>query len=384
MDKIKVMAIFGTRPEAIKMCPLVNELKKRDEFDCKVCVTAQHREMLDQVLEVFNLTPDYDLNIMKNKQTLCSITTNVLNGLNDIFIKEEPQLVLVHGDTTTTFAASLSAFYNKIAVGHVEAGLRTYNKYSPFPEEANRVLTGHIADLHFAPTKTSNDNLLKEGIKDNNIFITGNTVIDAMQTTVEQNYTFENKKLNSIDFINKKVIMVTAHRRENWGEPLENICYSLKNIAETMDNVEIVYLVHLNPLVKETAHKILGNTKSVHLLPPLALKETHNLMNKCYLIMTDSGGIQEEAPHLGKPVLVLRDTTERPEAVAAGTVKVVGTDKEIIIDTAKLLLTDEGEYTQMSNSVNPYGDGKASERIADDILYYYGYIKNKPEDFNTI
>lgn len=384
MDKIKVMAIFGTRPEAIKMCPLVNELKKRDEFDCKVCVTAQHREMLDQVLEVFNLTPDYDLNIMKNKQTLCSITTNVLNGLNDIFIKEEPQLVLVHGDTTTTFAASLSAFYNKIAVGHVEAGLRTYNKYSPFPEEANRVLTGHIADLHFAPTKTSNDNLLKEGIKDNNIFITGNTVIDAMQTTVEQNYTFENKELNSIDFINKKVIMVTAHRRENWGEPLENICYSLKNIAETMDNVEIVYLVHLNPLVKETAHKILGNTKNVHLLPPLALKETHNLMNKCYLIMTDSGGIQEEAPHLGKPVLVLRDTTERPEAVAAGTVKVVGTDKEIIIDTTKLLLTDEGEYTQMSNSVNPYGDGKASERIADDILYYYGYIKNKPEDFNTI
>lgn len=384
MYKIKVMAIFGTRPEAIKMCPLVNELKKRDEFDCKVCVTAQHREMLDQVLEVFNLTPDYDLNIMKNKQTLCSITTNVLNGLNDIFIKEEPQLVLVHGDTTTTFAASLSAFYNKIAVGHVEAGLRTYNKYSPFPEEANRVLTGHIADLHFAPTKTSNDNLLKEGIKDNNIFITGNTVIDAMQTTVEQNYTFENKELNSIDFINKKVIMVTAHRRENWGEPLENICYSLKNIAETMDNVEIVYLVHLNPLVKETAHKILGNTKNVNLLPPLALKETHNLMNKCYLIMTDSGGIQEEAPHLGKPVLVLRDTTERPEAVAAGTVKVVGTDKEIIIDTAKLLLTDEGEYTQMSNSVNPYGDGKASERIADDILYYYGYIKNKPEDFNTI
>ncbi|AWZ49875.1 UDP-N-acetylglucosamine 2-epimerase (non-hydrolyzing) [Clostridiaceae bacterium 14S0207] len=381
---MKVMAIFGTRPEAIKMCPLVNELKKRDEFDCKVCVTAQHREMLDQVLEVFNLTPDYDLNIMKNKQTLCSITTNVLNGLNDIFIKEEPQLVLVHGDTTTTFAASLSAFYNKIAVGHVEAGLRTYNKYSPFPEEANRVLTGHIADLHFAPTKTSNDNLLKEGIKDNNIFITGNTVIDAMQTTVEQNYTFENKELNSIDFINKKVIMVTAHRRENWGEPLENICYSLKNIAETMDNVEIVYLVHLNPLVKETAHKILGNTKNVNLLPPLALKETHNLMNKCYLIMTDSGGIQEEAPHLGKPVLVLRDTTERPEAVAAGTVKVVGTDKEIIIDTAKLLLTDEGEYTQMSNSVNPYGDGKASERIADDILYYYGYIKNKPEDFNTI
>lgn len=384
MDKIKVMAIFGTRPEAIKMCPLVNELKKRDEFDCKVCVTAQHREMLDQVLGVFNLTPEYDLNIMKNKQTLCSITTNVLNGLNDIFIKEEPQLVLVHGDTTTTFAASLSAFYNKIAVGHVEAGLRTYNKYSPFPEEANRVLTGHIADLHFAPTKTSNDNLLKEGIKDNNIFITGNTVIDAMQTTVEENYIFENKELNSIDFINKKVIMVTAHRRENWGEPLENICYSLKNIAETMDNVEIVYLVHLNPLVKETAHKILGNTKNVHLLPPLALKETHNLMNKCYLIMTDSGGIQEEAPHLGKPVLVLRDTTERPEAVAAGTVKVVGTDKEIIIDTAKLLLTDEGEYTQMSNSVNPYGDGKASKRIADDILYYYGYIKNKPEDFNTI
>ncbi|WP_142413632.1 non-hydrolyzing UDP-N-acetylglucosamine 2-epimerase [Hathewaya massiliensis] len=384
MNKIKVMTIFGTRPEAIKMCPLVNELKRKKEIDCKVCVTAQHREMLDQVLDIFNLTPDYDLNIMKNKQTLSTITTSVLNGLDKIFAVEKPNLVLVHGDTTTTFAASLSAFYNKIKIGHVEAGLRTYNKYSPFPEEANRVLTGHIADLHFAPTKTSKENLLKEAIDENSIFITGNTVIDAMASTVEEDYVFENKELNKIDFKNKKVIMVTAHRRENWGKPLENICNSLKSLALEHKDVEIVYLVHLNPVVQNTAKEILQNIPNVHLLPPLDLKETHNLMNKSYLIMTDSGGIQEEAPHLGKPVLVLRDTTERPEAVKAGTVKIVGTHMDIILKLSNELITNREEYDKMSNSVNPYGDGRASQRIVDNILFNFGYIENRPTDFQTI
>ncbi|MFX0549803.1 non-hydrolyzing UDP-N-acetylglucosamine 2-epimerase [Hathewaya histolytica] len=384
MDKIKIMTIFGTRPEAIKMCPLVNELKNRSDIECKVCVTAQHREMLDQVLEIFNLTPDYDLNIMKNKQTLCTITTNVLNGLNEIFIKEKPDIVLVHGDTTTTFAGSLSAFYNKIKIGHVEAGLRTYDKYSPFPEETNRVLTGHIADLHFAPTKTSKNNLLKENINEDNIFITGNTVIDAMDSTIQENYTFKNNELHNIDFKNKKVIMVTAHRRENWGEPLENICNSLKILAEKMNDIEIVYLVHLNPIVQDTANKILGNTPNVHLLPPLDLEETHNLMNKCHLIMTDSGGIQEEAPHLGKPVLVLRNTTERPEAVKAGTVKVVGTDTDTILNSVETLLLNKEEYIKMSDAVNPYGDGKASKRIVDSILFYFNHLNEKPKDFDTI
>lgn len=384
MNKIKVMTIFGTRPEAIKMCPLVNELKRKKEIDCKVCVTAQHREMLDQVLDIFNLTPDYDLNIMKNKQTLSTITTSVLNGLDEIFAVEKPNLVLVHGDTTTTFAASLSAFYNKIKIGHVEAGLRTYNKYSPFPEEANRVLTGHIADLHFAPTKTSKENLLKEAISENSIFITGNTVIDAMASTVEEDYVFENKELNKIDFKNKKVIMVTAHRRENWGKPLENICNSLKSLALEHKDVEIVYLVHLNPVVQNTAKEILQNIPNVHLLPPLDLKETHNLMNKSYLIMTDSGGIQEEAPHLGKPVLVLRDTTERPEAVKAGTVKIVGTHMDIILKLSNELITNREEYDKMSNSVNPYGDGKASQRIVDSILFNFGYIEKRPKEFQTI
>lgn len=381
MNPIKVITIFGTRPEAVKMCPLVQELKSRNEFDCKVCVTAQHREMLDQVLRLFKLTPDYDLNIMKDKQTLTSITTNVLNSLNNIFMTENPDLVLVHGDTTTTFASSLAAFYNKITVGHVEAGLRTYNKYSPFPEESNRVLTGHLADLHFAPTKISQQNLLKENITAENIFITGNTVIDAMKTTIEKDYTFSTDELNKIDFKNKKVIMMTAHRRENLGEPLKNICYAVKDIAESMEDVEIIYLVHLNPLVQNTAKEILGSINNVHLLPPLDLKETHNLMNKCHLILSDSGGIQEEAPHLGKPVLVLRDTTERPEAINAGTIKLVGTGKDNIYSTTKTLLNNEVEYKTMSNAINPFGDGNASARIADSILYYFERIKDRPKDF---
>lgn len=381
LNNIKVLTIFGTRPEAIKMAPLVKELEKRDGIDSVVCVTAQHREMLDQVLEIFNIKPDYDLDIMKERQSLSGITTRILQGIEKVLFEVKPDIVLVHGDTSTTFAGSLAAFYNKIKVGHVEAGLRTFNKYFPYPEEMNRKLTGAIADLHFAPTSTSKNNLLNEGVNSEAIFITGNTVIDAMESTVEKDYVFENTELKELDFNNKKVIMVTAHRRENWGEPLNNICNALKNIAEKYEDVEIVYPVHLNPVVKETADKVLGGQERVHLLPPLDIKETHNLMNRSYMVLTDSGGLQEEAPHLGKPVLVLRDVTERPEAVDAGTVKIVGTDFEKICFEAYKLIEDAHEYNKMSNAVNPYGDGRASERIVDSILYYFGMSGNRPEDF---
>lgn len=384
MNKIKVITIFGTRPEAIKMAPLVKELESREEIDSKICVTAQHREMLDQVLDLFSIKPDFDLNIMKNKQTLTSITTGVLEGLKDIFEQEKPDLILVHGDTTTTFAGALAAFYQKIKVGHVEAGLRTYNKYFPFPEEMNRKLTGAIADLHFAPTYISKENLLKEGVDEKNIFITGNTVIDAMKFTVENEYKFNNEKLNHIDYKNKKVIMVTAHRRENWGDGIENICKSLKNIVENNEDVEIVYLVHLNPVVKDVVYKHLDGIDRVHLLPPLDTKDTHNLMNKSFMVMTDSGGLQEEAPHLGKPVLVLRESTERPEAVEAETVKLVGTNVNKILKEVNILLNDLQEYEKMSKSINPYGDGNSSERIVDAILYYYGICKHKPQEFKYI
>jgi UDP-N-acetylglucosamine 2-epimerase (non-hydrolysing) len=312
---------------------------------------------------------------MKDRQSLSGITTRVLQGLEKLFEETKPDIVLVHGDTTTTFAGSLAAYYNQVKIGHVEAGLRTFNKYFPFPEEMNRKLTGAMADMHFAPTATSKDNLLREGIKPEDIFITGNTVIDAMASTVEKGYVFETQELNEIDFINKKVIMITAHRRENWGEPLQNICRALKRLAEDHEDIEIVYLVHLNPLVKETAYEILGDSPRVHLLPPLDTRETHNLMDKSYIILTDSGGLQEEAPHLGKPVLVLRDVTERPEAVEAGTVKVVGTDAEVIYREASELLTEKEKYDSMANAVNPYGDGKSSERIVDSILYYLGKDK---------
>lgn len=381
LNNIKVLTIFGTRPEAIKMAPLVKELEKRDGIDSVVCVTAQHREMLDQVLEIFNIKPDYDLDIMKERQSLSGITTRILQGIEKVLFEVKPDIVLVHGDTSTTFAGSLAAFYNKIKVGHVEAGLRTFNKYFPYPEEMNRKLTGAIADLHFSPTSTSKNNLLNEGVNSEAIFITGNTVIDAMESTVEKDYVFENTELRELDFNNKKVIMVTAHRRENWGEPLNNICNALKNIAEKYEDVEIVYPVHLNPVVKETADKVLGGQERVHLLPPLDIKETHNLMNRSYMVLTDSGGLQEEAPHLGKPVLVLRDVTERPEAVDAGTVKIVGTDFEKICFEAYKLIEDAHEYSKMSNAVNPYGDGRASERIVDSILYYFGMSGNRPEDF---
>ena len=381
MAKKKIITIFGTRPEAIKMAPLVKELEKREEIDSKVCVTAQHREMLDQVLNLFDITPDFDLNIMKTKQTLTGITNKVLEGLEEVFMKEKPDMILVHGDTTTTFAGALAAFYQQVKVGHVEAGLRTFNKYFPFPEEMNRKLTGSLADLHFAPTKGSKNNLLREGISDSDIYITGNTVIDAMKHTVEENYIFENDELNHIDFESKKVIMITAHRRENWGKGIENICKALNKIVEENEDVELVYLVHLNPVVKDVVTERLGGKDRVHLLPPLDTKETHNLMNKSFMVMTDSGGLQEEAPHLGKPVLVLRDVTERPEAVEAGTVKLVGTDADIIVNEASKILNDENEYAKMSRAINPYGDGKASERIVNAILKYFELSDVEVQEF---
>lgn len=381
MEKKKIITIFGTRPEAIKMAPLVKELETREGIESKVCVTAQHREMLDQVLELFDITPDFDLNIMKSKQTLTGITNKVLEGLEEVFIQEKPDMILVHGDTTTTFSGALAAFYQQIKVGHVEAGLRTFDKYFPFPEEMNRKLTGALADLHFAPTKGSKANLLREGINEEDIFITGNTVIDAMLHTIKDNYKFENDLLNNIDFKNKKVIMITAHRRENWGQGIENICDALNKIVEENNDVELVYLVHLNPVVKDVVTKKLGNKDRIHLLSPLDTNETHNLMNKCFMVMTDSGGLQEEAPHLGKPVLVLRDVTERPEAVEYGTVKLVGTDIEKIVNEANLLIRNEDEYLKMSKAANPYGDGLASKRIADIIENYFKIRTLNIEEF---
>ncbi|EEH99242.1 UDP-N-acetylglucosamine 2-epimerase (non-hydrolyzing) [Clostridium tertium] len=382
MDKKKIITIFGTRPEAIKMAPLVKELENREGIDSKVCVTAQHREMLDQVLDYFDIEPDFDLNIMKNKQTLTGITNRVLEGLEEIFLQEKPDMILVHGDTTTTFSGALAAFYQQIKVGHVEAGLRTFDKYFPFPEEMNRKLTGALADLHFAPTKGSKTNLLREGINEENIYITGNTVIDAMLHTVKEDYIFDNDTLNKIDFKNKKVIMITAHRRENWGEGIDNICEALNKIVDENEDVELIYLVHLNPVVKDVVYNKLGNKERVHLLPPLDTKETHNLMNKCFMVMTDSGGLQEEAPHLGKPVLVLRDVTERPEAVEYGTVKLVGTDIDKILLEANNLINNKDAYIKMSKAANPYGDGLASKRIADIIENYFNIRTMKIEEFS--
>ena len=381
MEKKKIITIFGTRPEAIKMAPLVKELEKREGIDSKVCVTAQHREMLDQVLGLFDIKPDFDLNIMKSKQTLTGITNKVLEGLEEVFANEKPDMILVHGDTTTTFSGALAAFYQQIKVGHVEAGLRTFDKYFPFPEEMNRKLTGSLADLHFAPTKGSKSNLLREGINEKEVFITGNTVIDAMLHTVEEDYVFENELLNKIDFKNKKVIMITAHRRENWGQGIENICDALNKVVAENEDVELVYLVHLNPVVKDVVNAKLGGKERIHLLPPLDTKETHNLMNKCFMVMTDSGGLQEEAPHLGKPVLVLRDVTERPEAVEYGTVKLVGTDIDKIVNSANTLINNEEEYLKMSKAANPYGDGFASKRIVDIIENYFDLRKVEIEEF---
>lgn len=377
--KIKIMTIFGTRPEAIKMCPLVLKLKENKDIETVVCVTAQHRQMLDQVLKAFNVVPDYDLDIMRNRQTLTHITASVLEGLYGIIEMEKPDMILVHGDTTTTFVASLAAFYLKVKVGHVEAGLRTYDKYSPYPEEMNRKLVTQIADLYFAPTENNKNNLLKEQVPNDLIFVTGNTVIDALSTTVSDNYAFEHPVLSKIDF-KKKVIFMTAHRRENLGEPLRNICMAVKEIATNNNDVEVVYPVHLNPAVQEVAKEILGDVKNVHLIEPLEVIVTHNLINRSYMVLTDSGGIQEEAPSLGKPVLVLRNETERPEAVTAGTVKVVGTDKNKIIEEATKLLKDKKEYNKMSKATNPYGDGKSCDRIVNAILYYFKLSDKRPED----
>jgi UDP-N-acetylglucosamine 2-epimerase (non-hydrolysing) len=370
MENIKVIVVFGTRPEAIKMAPLIKELEKAPQIQCIVCVTAQHREILDQVLETFNITPQYDLNIMKTKQSLTGITCSVLSGLGEIFEKEEPDMVLVHGDTTTTFAASLAAFYKKIHIGHVEAGLRSQDKFSPYPEEINRKLTSVLADLHFSPTSTSKENLLKEGIEESSIFVTGNTVIDAMKFTIKEDYIFENHELNQIDYKSKKVIVVTAHRRENWGNGIENICNALKILVKANKDVEVLYLVHPNPVVKDMVQSILKDVDRVHILQPIDTSEIHNLMKKAYLIMTDSGGIQEEAPHLGKPVLVLRTVTERVEAEEAGTVRLVGTDVDKIVLEANKLLRDTDAYNHMSTSINPYGNGDASAKIVDALLKY--------------
>lgn len=371
MKKIKVMTIFGTRPEAIKMAPLVKELEKHKELESIVCVTAQHRQMLDQVLEIFDIKPDYDLNIMKDRQTLIGITTRGLEGLDSVMKEAKPDIVLVHGDTSTTFVGSLAAFYNQITVGHVEAGLRTYDKYSPFPEEVNRRLTGVIADMHFAPTEKNRANLLKENVPDDTIYITGNTVIDALQTTVRADYVFKDKALGSMNWDSRRVIVMTAHRRENLGKPLENICTAVKRLVEDFEDIEVVYPVHLNPAVRDVAHKILGGMDRVRLIDPVNADELHNAISRSFMVMTDSGGLQEEAPSLGKPVLVLRNETERPEAVEAGTVKIAGVDENVIYDMARCLLTDKAEYAKMARAVNPYGDGRASERIVKAIIDKY-------------
>ena len=373
MRKIKVMTIFGTRPETIKMAPLVLELKSRPEIECVVCVTAQHRQMLDQVLNAFAIRPDYDLDIMKEGQTLSDITVNVLRGLETVIAAVKPDLVLVHGDTTTTFAGALAAFYQKIAVGHVEAGLRTYDKYSPFPEEANRNFVSVIADLNFAPTDRSKQNLLNEGKDPASIIVTGNTAIDALKTTVRASYRDE-----LTDWAEgSRLIVLTAHRRENLGRPMHEMFRAIRRITERYDDVKVIYPVHLNPLVKQAAAEELGGCDRIRLVAPLEVIEFHNLLAKAYLILTDSGGIQEEAPSLGKPVIVLRDTTERPEGIQAGTLKLAGTDEETIYRMVDELLTDPAEYRKMSKASNPYGDGFASKRITDSIIDRFSYILNK-------
>lgn len=364
---IKVMTIFGTRPEAIKMAPLVKELESRKEIECIVCVTAQHREMLDQVLNIFNIKPKYDLNIMKAGQTLTEITSRVLTGLDEIIKEEQPNIILVHGDTTTTFAGALAAFYNQVDIGHVEAGLRTYDKYSPFPEEMNRQMVDRMTDMFFAPTEISKNNLLKEDIKEEKIYVTGNTAIDAMKYTVNDNYNHE-----LFDWIGEdKFILLTAHRRENLGIPMYSIFRAIKKIVEENKNVKVIYPIHMNPKIRQIADEIIGNNDRIKIIEPLEVVDFHNFINRSYLILTDSGGIQEEAPSLGKPVLVLRNTTERPEGIEAGTLKLVGTDEETIIKETTKLLKDKEEYNKMSESSNPYGDGTTSIKITDAIIKRY-------------
>ena len=364
MRKIKVMSIFGTRPETIKMAPVVHELEKREEIESIVCVTAQHREMLDQVLKALKVKPDYDLNIMKQGQTLSDITTRALKGLEDVIKEVKPDIILVHGDTTTTFAGALAAFYQQVAVGHVEAGLRTYNKYSPFPEEMNRQFVGIVSDMNFAPTERSKNDLLREGKKEETIYVTGNTAIDALNLTVDEEYSDEITEWIGDD----RLIVLTAHRRENLGEPMYRMFKAIRRIIDKYDDVKMVYPVHLNPLVVKAANEVFGDSEKIKLIKPQEVVEFHNLLSRSYLILTDSGGIQEEAPSLGKPVIVLRDTTERPEGIDAGTLKLAGTEEETIYQMVDELLSDSMEYEKMSKASNPYGDGHASERIVDAII----------------
>jgi len=366
---LKVLSVFGTRPEAIKMAPVIKALEKCPQIEAKVAVTAQHREMLDQVLDLFQIQPDYDLDLMKHGQTLYDITSGVLTGIKDVLDREKPGLILVHGDTTTTFAAALAAFYQRIRVGHVEAGLRTGQKYVPYPEEINRKLTGSLADIHFAPTLVSKKNLMEENVPEEGIFVTGNTVIDALLDTVNKECTLDGLGLDQVDW-DQKILLLTCHRRENWGRPMERIFHAVKTIKRERPGTEIIFPVHKNPAVRDLAGEILGGIKGIHLVEPLEYHPFARLMSRSYLVLTDSGGMQEEAPSLGKPVLVLRETTERPEAVEAGTVKLVGTSQEEIVSQALMLIDQEGEYRKMASAANPYGDGKAAQRIVQAILDY--------------
>ena len=383
MSDLRIMSVFGTRPEAIKMAPLVQELARREGVRSLCCVTAQHREMLDSVLDIFQLRPDFDLNIMEPRQTLSTITSKCLTGMDRVLEQAKPDLVLVHGDTSTTFAGALAAFYHQIEVGHVEAGLRTYDKYSPYPEEMNRRLVGSIAGLHFCPTPRNRDNLRRENITDG-VFITGNTVIDAMSSTVRAGYRFTTPLLNDLDYQNRRVLLVTCHRRENYGEPMAHIMTALRRLTEAFPDVELVYPLHLSPVVREAAGQYLSGHPRIHLIDPLDVAEMHNLMARSYLVMTDSGGLQEEAPALGRPVLVLRRETERPEAVEAGTVRLAGTDAETICRLGAELLESPAAYEQMAHAANPYGDGRACRRIADAIEWRFGLRDTPPEPFGSL
>jgi len=379
---LKVMTIFGTRPEAVKMAPLVKELERRPDIESLCCITAQHREMLDDVLTLFQITPDYDLDIMEERQSLFTITSKCLLRLQEVLEEAKPDLILVHGDTSTTFSSALAAYYMQIPVGHVEAGLRTMDKYSPFPEEMNRTMVGDIAELHFCPTVANRENLHREGIS-SGIFITGNTVIDALKTTVQDDFVFRTDLLNQLDYEGRKIILVTCHRRENYGQPMENIMKALRRLAEDFQEIDLVYPVHLSPAVREVASKYLSDHPHIHLIDPLTPDEMHNLMARSYLVMTDSGGLQEEAPALGRPVLVLRRETERPEAIAAGTVQLAGTEEEAVYESAKRLIQDQSAYETMKKAVNPYGDGFACRRIVDAILWWHGDVQQKPEEFQA-
>jgi UDP-N-acetylglucosamine 2-epimerase (non-hydrolysing) len=380
VEKIKVMSIFGTRPEAVKMAPLVHELQKHSEqIESIVTVTAQHRQMLDQVLDIFSIVPDYDLNIMQDRQTLIDVTTRALEGLDQVMKEVKPDIVLVHGDTSTTFVASLAAFYNQITVGHVEAGLRTHNKYSPYPEEMNRQLTGVLADLHFSPTAHAAQNLLRENKQEEAIYITGNTEIDALKTTVQEDYQHPILEKMGDD----RLVLMTAHRRENLGKPMRQMFRAIKRLVTEHENIQVVYPVHLNPAVQEVAQEILGNDQRIHLIEPLGVYDFHNFAARSHLILTDSGGVQEQAPSLGVPVLVLRDTTERPEGIAAGTLKLAGTDEETVYQLANELLMDSEAYQEMAQASNPYGDGEASRRIVEAILYHYKKRAHHPVEFKV-